>query len=225
MSGLRPFVAVPKDLREWTRWAREAIIDGSVGTTQIEDNAVTVAKLAQLVGPSVLGNAANSTANVAGITASSNDTLLRRVSNALSFGALTAGMFGAAVVPNSALQNTVAIITTGSYTGTLTGCTTSPTATVDYRVVGGMVAIVFGGSLTATSNSAACTITGAPAALFPSVARPMLAIVTDNSVTAMGTASMDTAGVLTLSTGLTGAGGFTAANTKGIQRGVLVYPI
>ena len=48
MSGLRPFIAIPKDLREWTRWASEQPLDpgdDSVTTVKIKDTAVTEAKI------------------------------------------------------------------------------------------------------------------------------------------------------------------------------------
>lgn len=47
----------------------------------------------------------------------------------------------------------------GTYIGTLTGCTTSPTGTVRYSRVGKTVTI-FLPAMTGTSNSNACTITG-----------------------------------------------------------------
>lgn len=69
------------------------------------DNSITDAKLRQSAGVSVVGRSANSTGNVADITAGSNDTVLRRVSNALDFGQLTVGMFPNDVVTYAKIQN------------------------------------------------------------------------------------------------------------------------
>jgi hypothetical protein len=69
----------------------------------------------------------------------------------------------------SAIQtqlNALPAYTTGSYTGTLTGCTTSPTATIKYSKIGNVVTI-YVPTVNATSNSAALTITGGPAAIQP----------------------------------------------------------
>lgn len=224
VSGLRPFVSIPRDIREWTRWTKEALIDGSVGTDQIEDGAVTLGKLANLAALSVIGNATGSTATPSAITASSNDRILSRTSGALGFTQLTSGMFPNGVVPDAALSATISTITTGSYTGTLTGCTTSPTLSITYRLVGGLVALNFTAALIAVSNTNACTVTGAPAAISPAVSKRCIAIITDNSATAFGTATMDSSGVLTLGVGAAAAA-FTAANNKGIGPGVLVYPL
>lgn len=68
-------------------------------------NSVTDSKLRQSAGVSIIGRSANTTGNVADITAGSNDTVLSRVSNALSFGQLTVGMFPAQVVTYAKIQN------------------------------------------------------------------------------------------------------------------------
>lgn len=54
----------------------------------------------------------------------------------------------------------------GTYTATLTGCTTSPTVTARYVRVGKLVTILLP-PVSATSNSNAMTITGLPAGLIP----------------------------------------------------------
>jgi hypothetical protein len=220
---LRPFTSIPQNLREWTRWIKEAIVDGQVGTNDIDDNAVTLAKLAQLGALSVLGNAVNSTADVAAIAAASNDTLLRRTANALSFGQLTAGMFPATVVPDAALSTAVAIRTTNTYTATLTGCTTSPTGTVAYEKIGTIVVLSIPG-ITGTSNATSATLTGAPAAIRPTNSQTMLMRVIDNAAGSIGTAVMDSAGTITLGLGITGSS-FTNSGTKGTLALTLAYPL
>jgi len=64
MAGLRPFVAIPQTLREWERWIRGALIDGAIGTTQIEDGAVTPSKLANVAADTLLGRATAGTGPV-----------------------------------------------------------------------------------------------------------------------------------------------------------------
>ena len=57
-QGLRPFVAVPKDLREWTRWCRDQLLtadDDSVATVTIQDSAVTYAKIQNVTADRILG--------------------------------------------------------------------------------------------------------------------------------------------------------------------------
>lgn len=70
----------------------------------IPDNAITYAKLQQEAAVRVVGNPTSGTANLQAIAAGSDDTLLRRVASALSFGQLTAGMFPANVVADAALR-------------------------------------------------------------------------------------------------------------------------
>ncbi len=56
----------------------------------------------------------------------------------------------------------------GQFTGTLTGCTTSPTATFFYMIVGSLVIVAMPAvPLSAVSNSTSCTITGLPAFISP----------------------------------------------------------
>ena len=56
--GLRPFVAVPKDIREWTKWMRDQVLsadDDSVATVTIQDEAVTYAKIQDVTADRILG--------------------------------------------------------------------------------------------------------------------------------------------------------------------------
>lgn len=57
-AGLRPFIAIPKDIREWTRWMRAQKIeadDDSVATDTIKDEAVTYAKIQDVAADRILG--------------------------------------------------------------------------------------------------------------------------------------------------------------------------
>lgn len=82
--------------------ARTGGVVGFVQATigMIPDALITLAKLANLAGVSLLGRAANSSGVMAAITAAANDRVLARTGDALSFVQLTAGM-----VPNSLIAN------------------------------------------------------------------------------------------------------------------------
>jgi hypothetical protein len=115
-------------------------------------------------------------------------------------------------------------LNSGSFTATLTGCTTSPTGTASYIVQDGMVIITFP-SLTATSNSTSCTLTGLPSGLQPaSVTSSCFVTGSNNSavVSDMQVAIAPSSGTMTLykngsSTGFTGSG------TKGIYASTITY--
>jgi hypothetical protein len=61
---LRPFITIPQTLRDWTRWIRESALDGTVATANIDDNAITLAKMAQVSTDTLLGRATAGTGNV-----------------------------------------------------------------------------------------------------------------------------------------------------------------
>lgn len=110
----------------------------------------------------------------------------------------------------------------GTYTGTLTGCTTSPTGTIDYRVDGDVVTLNIP-SIIGTSNSTACTITGMPAAIRPTAQRSDIGTVSENSVGSLGRYVIETSGVLTLNVNASTA--FTAAGTKGSVPCTITYKL
>lgn len=112
-------------------------------------------------------------------------------------------------------------IAQGSYTGTLTGCTTSPTATISYQRVGNHVMLLIP-PLSGTSNATTMTITGAPAVIRPSATSgtSSIANVFNNSSAPDDvpySANMSSGGVLTFNKGISGSSGFTSSGTKGIS--------
>ncbi len=113
----------------------------------------------------------------------------------------------------------------GSYTGTLTGLTTSPTVAISYFRSRSFVSIHMGTAQSGTSNTTAFTITGAPVAIRPTATRGNQYVpVQDNSSVQIGSVQMNTAGTLTF--GLTAAcnlAGFTASGTKGCQVSTFTY--
>jgi hypothetical protein len=117
----------------------------------------------------------------------------------------------------------------GFYTGTLTGCTTSPTAVFYYTKNGKHVSIKTIATLRATADPAsfACTITGMPSHLWPGNQTDIqLANVNDTALNYVGGASISTAGVMTLfyqNTISTRTSTFTNSGTKGIGMAAFSY--
>jgi hypothetical protein len=108
----------------------------------------------------------------------------------------------------------------GSFTGTLTGCTTSPTVSVAYSAEDDIVVLTIPG-VTATSNTTACTVTGMPAGIRPAAAQNCMGFTTDSGTTAAGRIIVETSGTLTLHVGISAT--FTNSGTKGLQSIVITY--
>lgn len=121
-----------------------------------------------------------------------------------------------------ALDNTLT-----SYTGTLTGCTTSPTASIVATLNGKLCTLTCPTGLTATSNTTACTITGMPAGLRPANGALVTCSFTNNGAQDYGWATVSALGVITFGQGFTNnAAGFNNANSKGIAAGwSITYPL
>lgn len=113
-------------------------------------------------------------------------------------------------------QNTVMnFFAEGSFTGVLTGCTTSPPATFRYVRIGDSVIFSGASTLEGTSNATTMTITGLPAWLTPSTTKIIPHIVKDNGTLTIGKLVIETTGVLTFYKDANG-GVFTASGIKGI---------
>lgn len=104
-------------------------------------------------------------------------------------------------------------LTASSFTGTLTGCTTSPTGSIEYSVKGDQVTLEIP-AISATSNTTTCTVTGMTAAIRPAAAQTVVGITTDNGTTAFGKIIVETSGVLTLHVAQSAT--FTGSGTKGV---------
>ena len=125
---------------------------------------------------------------------------------------------------------TTASYVSGSFTGTLTGCTTAPTATFNWNRTGNIVVLDLSIGLSATSNSTSCTITGLPTAIQPTRSQAVAIVsVINNSVGALlGYISFAPAfGTMTLALAATSGsnlqfapGNFTAAGIKGLGTGL-----
>lgn len=110
---------------------------------------------------------------------------------------------------------------TGSFTGSLTACTTVPTGTIKYSVDGDIVTLEIP-TITGTSNGTTATITGMPASLWPLSLQGVVGITTDNGTNSISRINIDTAGVINLYYGVSTAI-FTASGTKGIQLMTVTY--
>lgn len=95
----------------------------------------------------------------------------------------------------------IAVQTSDTYTGTLTGCTTSPTGTINYKRVGDLVTLYVNSQLIGTSNSTAKTITGMPAGIRPTNSKFGYCPVIDDDVSTGGTFTVGSNGTITLNRG------------------------
>ena len=129
-------------------------------------------------------------------------------------------------------ETEVAVTSNSFFTATLTGCTTSPTATFLYRKVNNIVTLWTDSNLTGTSNTTAMTITGVPAEIRPTTQKSVGGCdLTDNSIAVIGTAYIGTGGAITFGVStVSGAkvipGAFVNSGTKGVNTGFcVVYPL
>lgn len=109
---------------------------------------------------------------------------------------------------------------TDSFTGTLTGCTTSPTGTVGWTKQGKTVTLNIP-EITGLSATTAATITGMPAALYPSVNRTVMGVTRDNGTEKFSPISIGSTGTITLNNGFTAV--FTGTGTKGVSSATVTY--
>lgn len=115
-----------------------------------------------------------------------------------------------------------------TFTGTLTGCTTSPTASISYRRSGHMVTIYFPNNLFGTSNSTELTVTGMPSSIAPAggVVRPLSRYITNNGISVGGdviipaSSTTMTFAILNSVPGAPDNSGFTSSGQKGIAAGL-----
>jgi len=107
-----------------------------------------------------------------------------------------------------------------TFTGTLTGCTTSPTGTIEYTIEGYTVLLEIP-AISGTSNTTAATVTGMPIEIRPLTAQTISGVTQDNGTTAAGDLIIGTDGVITLHVGQSAT--FTSSGTKGISARTIMY--
>ena len=118
--------------------------------------------------------------------------------------------------------DSINILDTGSFTATLTGCTTSPTGTCFYTKVGNVVALELP-LVNGTSNTTDASLTGLPERLrMQSASVNAFCLLVDNSISISGTISISTSTAMTLA--IPNAL-FTASGTKGVARTFVTYRI
>lgn len=108
----------------------------------------------------------------------------------------------------------------GSYTGTLTGCTTSPTGSISYVKQGKTVTLNMA-VISATSNTTSATVTGMPVEIRPSAQRVLTMWTTDNGTEKVSRCVIETSGVITLGNGASGT--FTNSGVKGVSSLTVSY--
>lgn len=109
-------------------------------------------------------------------------------------------------------------------TMTLTGCTTSPTGTARFVRQNKIVTAYFP-AISGTSNTTSATLTGLPAALYPTRDQTVPCLTRDGTVgLVVATATIGVSGVITLFSDA-GGGGFASSGTKGILLQTLSWSI
>lgn len=164
------------------------------------------------------------------------------VGGAAAAGSLTGATLNATVVNSSltsvgtlanlTVTNPIvnsAVASTGSFTGTLTGGTTSPTTACQYTKIGNSVTLRLGAQ-TFVSNAGTFTVTGIPAAIQPATAKFTTATLATDSTTPLKSAlGQVSGGTLTLylasAVGVYSSSGWTGSGTKGFGDLTLVWDL
>lgn len=107
---------------------------GTLASGAFGANVVGDAALRQSAGLSVIGRSANTTGNVADITAGSDNTVLRRSGTTIGFGTINAGSFTANAIANADIRQSVGVSVVGRSTNS-TGNVADITAAADDRVL------------------------------------------------------------------------------------------
>lgn len=109
----------------------------------------------------------------------------------------------------------------GTFSGSLSGFSTSPSITVFYVRVGGMV-ILTASSVSFTSNATTMSLSGLPSHLTPATSKIVSHIVTDDGVSATGRADVTSSSVINFYSSADAAP-FVASGTKGFPCLMVTY--
>jgi hypothetical protein len=151
-------------------------------------------------------------------------SVVRQTSAALTSPTLTTPVLGAATGTSLSLSGNATVDSLispklhdeGTFTFTLTGCTTSPTGTARWTRLGKMVFIRIP-TMSGTSNSTGMTLTGLPASLIPANGFVhSVPVLTDNGTSDFNGQMICFSGIGTLTLQREGSIGFTSSGTKGI---------
>jgi microcystin-dependent protein len=118
---------------------------GTIATAGIADNGVTDAKLRQSAGLSLIGRSANTTGNVADITAANDAEVLRRSGTSIGFGTVATAGIADDAVTYAKLQNV-------SATDRLLGRDTAAAGNVEELTVGGGIEFTGSGGIQVANN-------------------------------------------------------------------------
>jgi hypothetical protein len=114
-------------------------------------------------------------------------------------------------------------VSSGSFTATLTGMSSTTTGTMKYRIQNGLVTVWTDSSITGTSNATTMTMTGVPAAIQPATTRTVLCSVADNGVFYASSATITAAsGTWTFYKSFAGSS-FTSSGIKGLNMAAFSY--
>ena len=143
--------------------------------------------------------------------------IVNPLGGALIAGQIIAGQFAAVAYQSGSftLLSFNNIYLTGSFSGTLTGCTTSPSASFDWVRNGNLISLYCNTGLVAVSNTTSMTITGLPASIRPTFGRNIVCLLQDNGTNMIGWVNVGPSGTMTFAVA-GGAGGFTSSGNKGI---------
>jgi hypothetical protein len=146
------------------------------GTFSPPANALALNTLADSAAVSVLGRSANSSGARADIAAGADDTLLRRVSSALGFGQLTAGMVPAGLVTYGMLASAAVASNTEFQLGTASKLLTAAglKSTVAYQALTDAATISWDMSL---GNNGSVALAGSRTLGNPTNANPLFGFV------------------------------------------------
>lgn len=140
--------------------AGTALAFGTIATAGIADAAVTVAKLADLAGLSVIGRSTNSSGVTAAITAVTDGHVLRLSGTTLGFGTLAAGAFGAGTIAGSVFSGfTTGTFPVGSSGALVDSVLTQASNVLTYTVSAGGTNVGITASNTSTAASSTARLT------------------------------------------------------------------
>jgi len=218
------------DIGNGTGFTRATLTAGTNVTITNASGAITIAAAGGSPGGSTTQVQYNNAGAFGGISGVTTDGTRLTASTTIAVGGATPSTSGAGVSfpatqSASTDANTLDDYREGSFTGTLTGCTTSPTGTIYYVKTGNTITLAINSALTATSNSVAMTITGVPAVLRPAVANVVaLSTVQDVGSNSVSIGYMGTTGTMTFYKTADGAN-FTNSGTKGWPSQNITYSL
>lgn len=149
----------------------------------------------------------------------------------LIIGAPTGGNEGVGTVNATGFfLNGVNQFQSGTFTGTITGCTATITGTMRWVMSGNIVTLYAPIAMIGTSNTTAMTMTGLPAAIQPNVRQIIAMMLEDNSGNVSGYADMQASGTITFARQVVATGnflttGFTASAAKGLNGSQWTYSL